>query len=246
MRYYFIIALLSVGLGLSASECSKCEVDSIIMIYSSNWYIATDIPTSNSDFVDMAKQRFSITDTDIIKRFMKELESIKPIKNKRPNVRCKIYIFSGDSIAMTISCSIGNLLYKGQTYEFSDSLFSLVDGIVNTSEWTIPSREEFPLYSNHRITEDEQINQLLKSCFYSQRDSIPEGNYHILVVCTADIYGNTLDVRFHDMPSWFKEKEEDMKSLFVKYLKWNYNPERSPMETYLFSITLSNERERKE
>lgn len=241
MRLYIAIALLSVVASLSAANLtSACKVDSIIILHS-NWDIETDIPIKSSQFYNIAKTKYSITDKKTIRRFQKELKSIKPIGNTIPNIRCKIYFFSNDSIIETICCSRWHILYNGQTYSYPKNLFSMINQITDTYHATNITLGEYHSHGNYLFDKTEYISQLLYNYFYSQYKCIPDELNKIYVVCNADINGNTLGVKFYDFPDCIKNSEENLKNLLVEKLKWNRNPERNPVEIYLLCIEFIND-----
>ena len=228
-----IFSMVTCGFPL---DCSACKIDSLIIL-KTNWDLLTDIPISASGFFGLPHTRYCIKDQKTIKKFNEQLESLENIQDKRPNVRCKIYLFSNDSIMSTVSCSLNSVFLNGMSYRFSDDFLSLIEETVSKHKSEPSNDKDFPVYSNFLTTDSEIIRHHVDSLFLSQSDSIKNKDFRIIVRCKAEIYGYVIDAKVYDLPDGLKNIEEALTELVVKNVKWNYNPERSRTELLLFSIS---------
>ncbi|MDE7455623.1 MAG: hypothetical protein K2M96_02835 [Prevotella sp.] len=242
MKYILITILLSVANVLSASEHVKTRIDSVVVLYS-DWNLLTVIPTSGYDFDEIARSRYVVTDTKTILKFQEEIESLTPKKNKILDVRCKLYFFSGDSIASIVCLHSGEVFYMGRTFTTSERLLSMINNVIDSYPGSCPIPGEFPLYKKTYITEMEQkrITNLISPYFYNKAENASQ-EYTIFVGCYADVYGNTVDVKFYRLPDFIdKSLEDKLKDLIIKNLTWDKNPERSLADEIFFSIKIERE-----
>ena len=164
------------------------------------------------------------------------MESLEIIEDKHPNVRCKLYLFSNDSITSAISCSLNSVFINGLSYRFSDDFLLLIEETIRKHKSEPSNDKEFPIYSNFLTTDSEIIRHNVDSLFLSQSDSIRNKDFRIIVRCKADVYGNIIDAKVYDLPDGLKNLETALKEWIEKNVKWNYNPERSRAEPLMFSI----------
>lgn len=224
-------------MNLSAAIYYKSKVDSIVIVHS-DWELHTDTSISSADFPQIAKRRYSITDDRLIWRIQRQLGELTKMTDSKPDVRCKIYMYAGDSIVTTLCCNSWRILVAGEMYRFPDELYALVNNIIDGEKWMMPSRDEFPCYSNFLVTDKEKLNSMFSSLFCTPKTIKKGKSYVVVVECRVDIHGHVLEARCRNLPSFVNE-EKFMDAIYEE-VEWNYNPERGNAEKLVFSITLSS------
>ena len=131
----------------------------------------------------------------------------------------------------------------GRTFTTSERLLSMINNVIDSYPGSCPIPGEFPLYKKTYITEMEQkrITNLISPYFYNKEENASQ-EYTIFVGCYADVYGNTVDVKFYRLPDFIdKSLEDKLKDLIIKNLTWDKNPERSLADEIFFSIKIERE-----
>ena len=240
MKNIMIMILLTLASMVTAAGRVTNQVDSIVVLYS-NWDLLTDIPISGPNFKYLQHLRYTVNDTVTIRKFQEEIESLTPTKNYTPNVRCKLHFFSCGRIVSTVCLNRWKVLYVGRTFSTSDILFKMINDVVDSQQKVDSVKDEFPYYTDSPITDKDLITNLITPYFYDNAGDEMQ-DYNLFVICSVDIYGNIVDLRFHRLPDYIaKNVEEDMKNVIMDNYKWNENPERSLADELLLYIKISKQ-----
>lgn len=238
-KIFLLFVLLSCSKVLFANECKWDNIDRVVILYS-DWDLLTDIPISGPDFYQIAKKKFSITETEGISAFKNEMGNLSQFEDTNIDVRCKVLFYSGCHIEETFCITRRSVLYRGLTYEASQELFSLINEIIATHCYSNPVVNECPIYRNEVATPTDLLTKGLSRIFDSEGDSPETREIRIIAVCKVDISGNTVDASVYYKPS-LKDNclKEKIKKYLIEILKWTENPERCVTDKNYYSILLN-------
>lgn len=236
---YVIIIFFSIFISGHPTECSANKIDSIIIL-KADWNLLTDVPISATMFRYISNAKYTIRDQNTIMRYCQEFKSLEIIEDKRPNVRCKIYLFSNDSIVSTFCCSKNGILHNGMSYSLPEDLFSLINETTNNDSDESYEENDFPVYNDFLTSSVDEIEQKMKCFLISQLDCIQIKEFKLIISCKADIWGNIIDAKIYDFPDYLRMHEASLKEWMAKSVKWNHNPERSRADPLIFTLKFMN------
>ena len=230
MRAIILVELLfAFSANLHASD-DLCDADSVV-IYYADWSVVTGWDISCSDFIDIAQRKYVIADRTLIQRLHEEILSAESSSPLSLDVRCKMLFYKGKKHESVCFDQI-SFLFGGRLFKLSDKFMSLINDIVDNYYWTKPEKQGIEINKNIVVGGKKTIAKIITKIL-----NAPDESNMIFAFCKSDVKGNTIAVTFSKNTNCITpEIEDEIKAIIIKYLKWNENPERSPMERFLVKI----------
>ena len=242
MTFRFIILFLFVAQGIKGNEA-----DSLLIRYS-DWNVdPSHVSTcSNFEVLNGYEKEFIIPTSIHVDSLEKLLAHLQEQEDIYFPVRCKIYIFSGDTVREKICMNKTTIAYRGKTYDNNDTIVCFINQLMH----------DFPSCKSERFLPD-----IIGANYVEGRDSL----YHLLtkelekwastyfycgttiftVRCKANKKGKTtsadIKIRKPEFPNKTERRmAELLRQYMISHIRWEEDPDRSPYDFIIFTIRYSN------
>ena len=223
------------------------KADSLLIRYS-NWNIEPSHVSTCSNFEVMNgyEKEFIIPTSNHVDSLKRLLTNLQEQEDRYFPVRCKLYIFSCDTIREKICMNKNSIAYKGKTYANNDIITGFITQLMR--DFTPCESKRFlpdiiganyvegrdSLY--HLLT--KELDKWASSYFYC-------GTTIMTISCKADKNGKTtsavVKIREPEHPNKAERKmAEKLRQYMISHIRWEEDPDRSSYDNILFTIRYNN------
>lgn len=229
---------------------AKCSMSDSLLIRYSDWDIeTTNISTcSNFERVNGYDKEFLISQPLYIDSLKNLLTHVQVTEDDYFCVRCKLYIFEGDTVKQRICMNKTHIAFNGKTYANNDSIRTYLSYLMQIQTPTSFERFWPEIMGADYIGGKDALYQLLTS----KTDEITrQMNYTKTIImniaCKADKSGNTIDAEVKIVkPQIQTETEKTIASKIREYLitsiYWQEDLDRTPYDTIYFPFRYTNDK----
>lgn len=242
-KIILILLFLFVSIILKADNNKRSIIDSVYIVPHACWDCITEPPISciDKDSVFITNG-YLLTNRQDVKKLLKIFDSLKISHNKHVDTRFKIYFYNSDTIVRTAFISRYYSLSRGNIYKTSSELVHFIDSIIHNS-----NKQQLKITQNVceniiiRGKKDLQMT-LNRIENYMLINNKQHDNIAIKVFCFIDTNGNTINVRLfcnNKINKIIPDKLlNEIKDVFLKKIKWNYNHERQAFDIQMLSLQI--------